>query len=108
MDEKSFLDRCQKTLSYIEAALEQAVVDGADVDYETQSGVLEIECADGSKVIVSPHLIAREIWVAAKSGGFHFRHDDTQGWVDTRTGAPLSNRLSEILKQQGQLQVNLA
>ena len=99
MDEKSFLDRCHKTLSHIEAALEQAVV---------QSGVLEIECADGSKVIVSPHLIAREIWVAAKSGGFHFRHDDTQGWVDTRTGAPLSNRLSEILKQQGQLQVNLA
>jgi CyaY protein len=108
VDEKSFMDQCQQTLSLIEAAVEKAVEEGAEIDFETQSGILEIECADGSKVIVSPHLIASEIWVAAKSGGFHFRNDETQGWVDTRTGESLFMRLTEILKQQGQIQVNLA
>jgi CyaY protein len=108
VDEKHFVDQCQKTLSMIEAAVEQAADDGAEVDFETQGGILEIECADGSKIIVSPHLIARELWVAAKSGGFHFRNDVVEGWVDTRTGEPLSVRLAEILKEQGQIHVNLA
>jgi len=107
MDEKSFLQRCQQTLLQIETAIEQAADAGADVDFEMQGGILEIECADGSKVIVSPHVIAREIWVAARSGGFHFRHDDARGWVDTRTGEPLFVRLVEILQQQGQVSLPL-
>lgn len=108
MDEKTFLDRSQQTLRQIETAVEQAMDDGADVDFEMQGGILEIECADGSKVIVSPHVIAREIWVAARSGGFHFRYDAGQGWVDTRSGEPLFTHLAGILKQQGQIHVNLA
>ena len=108
MDEKEFADRCQQELALIEAAVETAAAD-ADIDFEMQSGILEIECADGSKVLVSPHAIAKEIWVAAKSGGFHFRYDAAAGcWVDTRTGDPLRLRLVEILKQQGQVEIHLA
>lgn len=108
MDEKEFTERCQKELALIEAAVE-AAADTSDIDFETQGGILEIECADGSKIIVSPHAIAKEIWVAAKSGGFHFRYDAAANhWVDTRTGESLRGRLVEILKQQGQVQLNLA
>ena len=107
MDEKEFADRCQQELALIEAAVEAAAED-TDIDFEMQSGILEIECADGSKVLVSPHAIAKEIWVAAKSGGFHFRYESTgDRWVDTRTGEPLRMRLVEILKQQGQVQLQL-
>lgn len=108
MDEKEFADRCQLALARIENAIEHAADEGADVDFEMQSGILEIECADGSKIVVSPHMIAKELWVAARSGGFHFRYDDPLGWVDTRTGDTLDQRLVEILKQQGQIQLNLA
>ena len=108
MDEKEFTERCQQELALIEAAVE-AAADTSDIDFETQGGILEIECADGSKIIVSPHAIAKEIWVAAKSGGFHFRYDHAANhWVDTRTGESLRGRLVEILKQQGQVQLNLA
>ena len=107
MDEKEFTERCQQELALIEAAVEAAAA-SADIDFEMQSGILEIECADGSKVLVSPHTIAKEIWVAAKSGGFHFRYDAAAGcWVDTRTGDPLRTRLVEILKQQGQVALQL-
>lgn len=107
MDDKEFAARCQQELALIEAAVE-AAADTSDIDFEMQGGILEIECADGSKVIVSPHAIAKEIWVAAKSGGFHFRFDaPTERWIDTRSGDPLRPRLVEILKQQGQVALNL-
>ena len=108
MDEKEFADRSQETVARIENAIERAADDGADIDFEMQSGILEIECADGSKIIVSPHAIAKEIWVAARSGGFHFRDDGQSGWVDTRTGETLDQRLIEILKQQGQVALDLS
>lgn len=108
MDEKEFAERCQQELARIEAAVE-AAADNADIDFEMQGGILEVECADGSKVIISPHAIAKEIWVAAKSGGFHFRYDLAAGqWVDTRTSDTLHSRLVDIFKQQGQVHLNLA
>lgn len=107
MDDKEFAERCQQELAMIEAAVE-AAADISDIDFEMQSGILEIECADGTKVIVSPHAIAKEIWVAAKSGGFHFRFDAAADrWVDTRSGDSLRSRLVEILQQQGQVQLHL-
>jgi CyaY protein len=107
MDDKEFAARCQQEIAMVEAAVE-AAADDSDIDFEMQEGILEIECADGSKVIVSPHAIAKEIWVAAKSGGFHFRFDAaTERWIDTRSGDSLRARLVEILKQQGQVALNL-
>ncbi|MEN9901651.1 MAG: protein CyaY [Pseudomonadota bacterium] len=108
MDEKEFAERSRLTLARIEGAIEQAAEDGADIDFEMQRGILEIECPDGSKIIVSPHMIAQEIWVAARSGGFHFRDDGQSGWIDTRTGETLDQRLIEILKQQGQVAIKLS
>lgn len=108
MDEKEFAERCQTELALIEAAIETAAEE-SDIDFEMQGGILEVECADGSKVIISPHAIAKEIWVAAKSGGFHFRYDGATGaWIDTRTGDALHARLVEILKQQGQVALDLS
>lgn len=108
MEDKEFAERSQRELALIETAVEAAAAE-AEIDFELQGGILEIECADGSKVIVSPHAIAKEIWVAAKSGGFHFRYDAADDrWVDTRSGDALHGRLVEILKQQGQVDLNLA
>lgn len=112
MDDKEFADRSRLELALIEAAVEAAAdgaPDDADIDFQMQSGILEIACADGSKIIVSPHAIAKEIWVAAKSGGFHFRFDAASGrWVDTRSGEGLRARLVDIVNAQGRLQINLA
>ena len=58
MEDKEFAERSQRELALIEAAVEAAAED-SDIDFELQGGILEIECADGSKVIVSPHGIAK-------------------------------------------------
>jgi CyaY protein len=85
------------TLARIEAALEAS---DADIDFELAAGgVLEIEFENGSKIIVNRHAIAREIWVAAKAGGFHFRWNG-QNWCDTRDGLELMAKLSTLASQQ--------
>jgi CyaY protein len=89
------------------AAVERAVED-LDVDLQRKAaGVLELEFGDGSKMIVNRHAAAREIWVAAKSGGFHFRHDG-RAWRDTRDGTELFAALSRLVSAQSGTPVRLA
>jgi CyaY protein len=68
--------------------------------------VLEIEFSDGGKIIVNSQAAVREIWVAAKSGGYHFRGDGGR-WVNTRDGSELFTALSAWVSQQAGESVNL-
>ena len=93
MDDKEFNRLADATLAQIEAALEAS---NADLDFELQhGGVLEIEFANASKIIVNKHGVAKEIWVAAKSGGIHFRRE-ADLWVDTRDSSELFSKLSAL------------
>jgi len=97
MDDKEFSALADAAMARIEAGLEAS---GADVDFELAAGgVLEIAFADGSRIIVNRHGAAREIWVAARSGGFHFRRDGGL-WRDTRDGAELLEKLSRLVSEQ--------
>ncbi|MFN3716060.1 MAG: iron donor protein CyaY [Thiobacillus sp.] len=96
MTEAEFNQASTAALARIEAALE-----GGDLDFETPAdGIIEIEFGDGSKIIVNRHGVAREIWVAARSGGFHFKPVNGD-WVDTRDGMPLFDKLAELVAAQG-------
>lgn len=97
MDDKEFNALADAALARIEAALEGC---DADLDFEPKpGGILEIEFEDGSKIIVNRHGIAKEIWVAARSGGFHFKWDDG-AWRDTRDHEELMSKLSRLASQQ--------
>ena len=83
IDENEFNRRAEITLQRVPLALEDVAV---DCDCEIKGdGILEIEFADGSRIIVNRHSAAKEIWVAAKSGGYHFRWNGSR-WIDTRSG----------------------
>ena len=94
MDDTEFEVLADQALARIESAIEECGVD-ADIDLK-EGGVLEIELGDGAKLIVNRHRAAREIWVAARSGGFHFRWDGA-AWRDSRDGAELFAALSRLL-----------
>jgi CyaY protein len=97
MDEREFETRAAQALTAIEQALEAAEL---DADFELkEGGILEIEFEDGSKIIINRHAAAREIWVAARSGGFHFRWDGA-AWRNTRDGSELFAALSTLVSQQ--------
>lgn len=97
MDENDFNDLADATIERIAAAVEAS---GADCDWELkEGGVLELEFADGSRIIVNRHAAAQEVWVAARSGGYHFRHDG-RAWVNTRDGTELFAALSRYVSEQ--------
>ena len=107
ISDSDFLAAADATLDAIGRALDDALAHSdADVDWTLNDGILTIEPEGGGRVIVNRHVPNREIWVAAKSGGFHFRAVDGQ-WRDTRGGAELGAALAALLDAQAGLSVRL-
>ncbi len=109
MTESEFLVLAEQTLSAVEAAFERAA-EGSDVDIESSrnGNVLEIEFIDnGSKIIVNSQTPMQEIWVAARSGGFHFRREGER-WVNTRDGSDLFEVLSASASAQAGVALSIA
>jgi len=104
MTETEYTRLAEETLRKLEHAIEQA--DG-DFDYElSEGGILEIEFANDSVIVVNKQAAAQEIWVAAKSGGFHFRWDGS-AWRDTRSNEELFAALSRFATEQSGAAVKL-
>lgn len=96
MEETEFNALAEATLQRIERSL-----DACDIlEYEVQpGGVLEVEFENGSKIVINRHTAAQEIWVAARSGGFHFRPENHR-WIGTRDGIELFAALNRLLSDQ--------
>ena len=104
MTEGEFATLAEGTLAALERAFEAAAPE-ADVQTKGE-GVLEIEFEDGSKMVINRHAAAREIWVAARSGGHHFRYDGSR-WRDTRDGAEIFASVSRLATEQAGVAVEL-
>jgi len=101
MTESEYLVLAEAVLNDIEIRLER-LADSSDVDIEcSRSGnVLEIEFIDtDSKIIVNTQAPMQEIWMAARTGGFHYRFNGQQ-WLDTRDGSELYAALSKVASLQ--------
>jgi CyaY protein len=104
MNEAEFEKLADAALAEIEAALEACTLD-PDLELK-EGGILEVTFEAGGKLIINRHRAAREIWVAAPSGGFHFRWLDG-AWRDTRNGTELFQALSALASEHGGKAVKL-
>jgi len=105
MDEAEFQRIATITLNRIEEAVEAS---GADIEFENAGEILELEFANRTKIIVNKQGAARQIWVAAKSGGFHYTYDaDTRQWRNDQSGVELFNELSRLVSDQSGVSVHL-
>jgi CyaY protein len=96
MNESEFNQLADTALARIETASDEC-----GVDCNRSGNLLEIEFDDGSKIIINRHDINQEIWVAAKSGGYHYAWQ--QGaWRSQRDGSELYARLTELFDAQGE------
>ena len=97
MTETEFMAVSQQVIDSIEEAFDAS---GIDVDLERKGdGILEIEFENGSKIVINSQTPMRQIWVAAKSGGFHFALHG-MAWTDTRSGEPLQALLTRVTAEQ--------
>ncbi len=72
MNESDFDRLADEAIAAIEEAIDSS---GADIDYDTAGGILTLEFGDGSRIIVNKQAPLKQIWVAARSGGYHFDYD---------------------------------
>ncbi len=105
IDDKQFHQLGANLLLSIEVALEAADDElDLDLDVERQGGnVINIRFHDRSVIVVNTQTPLHEIWVAAKSGGYHYRWAGTVVaplWLDTKTGRELLSDLSEFASAQ--------
>lgn len=109
MTESEFLAAAEETLDAIEAAFERAAEAGdLDIESKRTDNVLEIEFIDqGSKIIVNSQAPMREMWVAARSGGFHYKRDGAR-WINTRDGTELFAALAEMASGQAGVRISLS
>ena len=96
MIESEFNPLADAVLARIEAA-----IDDSDAECSRSGNVLDVEFDNGQKVIINRHDANQEIWVAARSGGFHYAW---QGgvWRSQRDGSELFGKLSELFAEQGE------
>ncbi len=95
VQESEFNQKVDDILSVIEEAVENC---DADLDWDLAGGILTIECTNGTQVIVNRQGPTQQIWVAARSGGFHFDFDaDKDLWLQNHLElfALLNQALSE-------------
>ncbi len=73
-----------------------------DVDLENSGGVLTVRFENGSQLIFSRQEPLRQLWLAARSGGFHFDYvEDQGGWICESSNELLSEMLERICREQG-------
>ena len=96
MSDSDYLARAEAVLASVERALDYT---DADIEFERSGNVLTLEFENGTKIIVNLQPPMQEIWIAAKSGGYHFRFVNGK-WRDTRNGTEFFTALSDYATQQ--------
>jgi CyaY protein len=98
MDESEFNQRVDEVIELIEDRLDNADL---DIDYESSGGILTISFEDGSKVILNRQTPLKQIWVATKSGGFHFNFNpEVDAWLKDDDGTELFTALTRYCTEQ--------
>ena len=107
MNESEFQEIAEQTIEDIQDAVDNS---GADIDYDEIGGVLTLEFDNGSKIIFSKQGAMNQLWMAAKSGGFHFDYDgDTERWIcDSGDNEELYEMLSKLASEQAGEAVTLS
>ncbi len=98
MTESEFNQLADDALALIETSIDEC---GGDVECNRSGNVLEVEFDNGQKIIINRHDVNQEIWVAAKSGGFHYVWQDGI-WHSRRDNGELYSKLVELFAEQGE------
>lgn len=102
--EAPFEQLIEQTLLAIEDSLDAA---GVEVDTRRSGPVLALEFDDDSRIVINSQEAMRELWVACRAGGFHFRREAGQ-WMDSRGAGELFACLSRWVSAQSGTPVRLA
>lgn len=106
--ESEFKELIEEVIIQIEDAIEEL---DNDIDYESSDGILTIIMGNKSQIIINRQSAALQLWLAAKSGGFHFDcfvgDNDQKEWKDDRSGESFIGTLNRCLTEQSNEKIEL-
>jgi CyaY protein len=92
--------RTAAVLASVEAAVDRWLQDDVvDIDAHRTGGLLELAFPNGSRIVINTQPPLHELWLAARSGGYHYKHVDGH-WLDTRDGREFFEVLSACASEQ--------
>ena len=104
MQDKEYNQLVEETFARIEDAIDALQV---EFDIDVSGSLLRIEFPDKSEIIVSRQISAHEIWIAAKSGGYHLSKISDRDWHCISSNEGLSTLLSRLITEQSGTMVQI-
>lgn len=103
MTDLEFMDRAEAVLQAIEQTCDRINEEtDADIDNQRVGGMITLVFRTGSQIVINLQKPLHEIWMAARSGGYHYKFDG-QSWLDTKGAGEFFAHLSrEASAQAGQ------
>lgn len=102
LDESKYHQLVDQLQQRVEEALDEA-----DFDVDMANGILTIDFDKGGKIILSRQPALLQLWVAAKSGGYHLVYDEaTAIWYVLNSHESLGDLLARLVSEQSGEQLN--
>lgn len=100
MTDSEFMDRAEKLLKAVEASCDRINDENrADIDNQRVGGMITLVFSNSSQIVINLQKPLHEIWLAAKSGGYHYKFDSAQ-WMDTKGQGEFFACLSRFASEQ--------
>jgi CyaY protein len=100
MTDLEFMDRAESLLRAIEAGCDRLNDEtDADIDNQRTGGMVTLTFPNGTQIVVNLQKPLHEVWLAARSGGYHYKFDGEQ-WADTKGQGEFFERLSQSAGEQ--------
>lgn len=108
MTDTQYMDLAEALLRAVEVACDR-INDQTDADIDNQrvGGMITLTFANRSQIIINLQKPLHEVWLAAKAGGFHYRHDGAI-WRDTKGGGEFLADLSRYASEQSGVSLNFS
>lgn len=101
MNDADYVRETNALLARIESTCDRWLdEDVIDIDTHRTGGLLELVFPDRSKIVINTQPPLQEMWLAARSGGYHYQWDG-RTWRDTRDGHEFLQMLSQQASAQG-------
>ncbi|MBV7539991.1 iron donor protein CyaY [Acidovorax sp. sic0104] len=103
MTDLEFMDHAEKLLLAVERSCDRINDDtDADVDAQRSGGMVTLTFPNRTQIVINLQRPLHEVWMAARSGGYHYRFDG-QAWQDTKGAGEFFTCLSRDATQQAGL-----
>jgi CyaY protein len=95
MTDPEFMDRAEILLQAVEASCDRINDQtSADIDNQRTGGMVTLTFPNRSQIVINLQKPLQEIWLAAKSGGYHYKFNSNQ-WLDTKGQGEFFARLTQ-------------